>query len=619
MRFNEKNKKQSVIHFDLKNSTIIVSRKIYLFFLIFIVILFFITIGIVDANTLNVPEDYPAINSAINAASSGDSIIVHPGIYHENIIITKNISLKGEGSPVIHIDNTQEGILVTAKNAKISGFRIINSNSTGILVKSDEISLNDLDISDTNIGIKLLASSGTKIRNISIKNSIVNRKNYGIYLSDSQFTTISNNYLENIGEGISLDNSSRNNINNNVLKNCSLRVIESYNNIVKKNIVNDKPLEYFENQNGGTITNAGQVILIKSENITIKDNSIYNVASAIFLFKSNNISIINNTILRGTWGSEPHEYGDGILLNYSSAIIKNNIFKDTWEGIQLSNSYKNEISDNTFINNNVGILIDKSSRNHVINNRFVGCGIDVDYSYNNDISRNIVNGKPLVYLENKRNMEITGAGQVILVNSQEITIKNNRISRTTVGIKLWNSTGNIIINNILSENTWGGISLWYSPKNNITKNIVYKNDDGIHLAYSFANTVQNNTVTNNRLVGISLLSSPNNEISYNVISDTGEYGIAARNSQNNIIYFNDYVNNPSPLIIPRSSPNSWNSTNEISYIYNNHLYTSYVGNYFSNFAAIDRDNNGISDRPHGINPNNIDYYPMVKPLSFYML
>ena len=36
--------------------------------------------------TLLVPEEYPAIQSALNAASEGDEVIVSSGIYYENII-----------------------------------------------------------------------------------------------------------------------------------------------------------------------------------------------------------------------------------------------------------------------------------------------------------------------------------------------------------------------------------------------------------------------------------------------------------------------------------------------------------------------------------------------------
>ncbi len=49
--------------------------------------------------TLLVPEEYPAIQSAIDAASEGDSVLVSAGTYYENIVwaATNDIKLIGSG------------------------------------------------------------------------------------------------------------------------------------------------------------------------------------------------------------------------------------------------------------------------------------------------------------------------------------------------------------------------------------------------------------------------------------------------------------------------------------------------------------------------------------------
>jgi hypothetical protein len=48
--------------------------------------------------TLQVPSDqFPTIQSAINAAANGDKILVAPGIYNETLTITKRINLTGSG------------------------------------------------------------------------------------------------------------------------------------------------------------------------------------------------------------------------------------------------------------------------------------------------------------------------------------------------------------------------------------------------------------------------------------------------------------------------------------------------------------------------------------------
>lgn len=470
-------------------------RTIRPFFIIIAVLFSLTTIGIANAATLYVPENYQTISSAINAASPGDSIVVHPGIYNENIVINKKLSLIGEGLPAIDAKKEGEVITITADTVALKGFKVI-----------------------------------TKFQDYAL-------------------------------------------------------------------------------------------LLVKSNNNVIENNTFFNTSLGIILFKSINVSITNNRIT-DIRQNKRIVIGDGILLQDSSAKITNNFFKDNLVSIHLNNSVGNEISNNNIKASEAGILFHNSSGNKILYNEFVGCGISVEIGPMiktdnvNVVDGNTVNLKPLVYLENKRDMVITGAGQVILVNSQGITITNNDISRSTVGIQLWNSSDNTIKDNKLVKNNRGGISLSYSPNNDILNNTVIEHDDGIHLAYSQNNKIFNNTVSNQRLFGLSLLSSTNNVISRNVIQDN-RIGMTLRDSSNNLIYLNDFVNN-SP-VFSSNSQNSWKSINPITYVYNLKTFTSKMGNYWSDQSFPDTDNNGIGDVAYKIRvaPNNWDYYPRIRSLDYY--
>src|SRR4030067_2374091 len=62
----------------------------------------------VEANhtTIIVPDDYPTIQAAMNAASQGDTIYVKTGTYYENVIVNKPLTLVGESKENTIVDGS---------------------------------------------------------------------------------------------------------------------------------------------------------------------------------------------------------------------------------------------------------------------------------------------------------------------------------------------------------------------------------------------------------------------------------------------------------------------------------------------------------------------------------
>ena len=81
---------------------------------------------------INTGEYFCTIQDAIDAARDGDTIVVHDGTYHENVIINKEITLQAGSSPVI---NGHGGtcIVVNADNVTIDGL-ITYNGTNGIVV-----------------------------------------------------------------------------------------------------------------------------------------------------------------------------------------------------------------------------------------------------------------------------------------------------------------------------------------------------------------------------------------------------------------------------------------------------------------------------------------------------
>ena len=68
-------------------------------------------------NTLRVPADQPTIQAAINAATNGDTVLVSPGTYYENI------NFNGKAITV-----------VSAQRRGVAGASIIDAQGKGTVV-----------------------------------------------------------------------------------------------------------------------------------------------------------------------------------------------------------------------------------------------------------------------------------------------------------------------------------------------------------------------------------------------------------------------------------------------------------------------------------------------------
>jgi nitrous oxidase accessory protein NosD len=87
----------------------------------------------VEARTIIVPDDYPTIQAAINAAASRDTVFVRNGTHYEHIEINRPLTLVGEDNKTTIIDGngTRTVTLITASYASISNFTVRNAGLKG--------------------------------------------------------------------------------------------------------------------------------------------------------------------------------------------------------------------------------------------------------------------------------------------------------------------------------------------------------------------------------------------------------------------------------------------------------------------------------------------------------
>jgi len=413
------------------------------------------------------------------------------------------------------------------------------------------------------------------------------------------------------------------------------------------NVVVDKSVTLIGN--GQPVVDAGgreSAITLTADGITLQG---FNAASSGFLLGDAGIKVIssNNTIT-GNNASNNYWYGIALLGSSNNTITGNNASSNNRVGIELLHSCANNItgnhirgndwsgiffersSNNTVIDNKVsnnsgfGILcldgitlLDSSSNNTITGNVFVNDGLIVSSSYQNTVEDNTVNGKPLVYLEDVSDYKVEDAGQIILINCNNITVENLDLSNISAGIELWATVNSKISNNNISNN-WDGIILYKSYSNTITGNKVSNNSEGIRLHDSNNNYITGNNVNNNG-GGIFLDDSNNNRISRNTVCNN-VFGICLPYSSNNNIYLNNFINH-SNNAYSEESTTIWNSPFEITYTYGGNAYTNYVGNYWDEYEGTDADGDGIGDTHYSIysEKDESDDYPLMKPFENYIL
>jgi len=383
------------------------------------------------------------------------------------------------------------------------------------------------------------------------------------------------------------------------------------------------------------------IYLKGSSNCNITNNICKNNAyqQGIYLYSSSSNTIMDNICSNN---------GEGIRLSCSGSntITNNTCSENDHSGIVLTlYSNNNTIADNSCLNNLEGIGLWHSSNNIVKENTFEGCGIEihgdaVDHFATHVIENNAVNGKPIYYYKNSDSITVPqDAGQVIIANCSDITLRNINASSTSYGIELAYASNSVIENNIANSNNIG-IFLTYSSNNIIRNNICSNNHGGgIYLCYSNNNnTVMNNNCTGNTY-GMTLSSSSSNRIINNDFDSCGQGGIGLVDSSNNNIIMNNsfsniwfrgiwltssnnnkiYLNNFMATldnVDSQDSTNTWNSPEEKTYTYNDDTYINYLGNYWSDYTASDADRDGIGDTPYAIDGDS-DNYPLMVPFENY--
>jgi len=338
-------------------------------------------------------------------------------------------------------------------------------------------------------------------------------------------------------------------------------------------VANNVTLENFTIRNSGRVWYDSGIWLNGCMSVQILNNNVTNCGFGIWLDSSSNNMIFGNNVTANDY------HGLVVYYSHNNTLYRNNVRYNGYDyvcglGIYLVHSSNNVLLENTMFGNNFNFGVWGVSVR----------GISIFDHYINFVdTSNTVDGRPIYYWIDRHNDRVPlDAGFVALVNCTNITIENLNLVKNLNGILVAYTEHSIIKKNNITTN-YIGIGLFNSSNNMAMENEIASNYYGFLMHDSFSNTISSNYIIGN------------------------VRGIHSSNSNNNLIY-NNYFNN-SNNVYSYNSVNIWNVTKQegVNLLGGNYL----GGNYWSDYSGTDEDNDGLGDQPYIIDPNNVDWHPIV--------
>lgn len=247
--------------------------------------------------------------------------------------------------------------------------------------------------------------------------------------------------------------------------------------IEKDNVIFDGAFYAIEGSGKGTA-----IYTLRSQNVTIENCRISGFETGINFWTVNNWPTSSNYI--GLSSASKNQ-----IINNTVEVVGNvfsNSSKEAGWCIYLCDAVETLIVGNTFSaqDHRAGVYLENTtSQTSLINNTFIGCGIYAQQSNQNIASGNKVDGKALVFLEDKSNQAIESAGLVYLYNCSNIAVKNVKptydYGRTilmvdTIDSEISNCRGHAVLVNssriTIYDNLLNSLDMAYSSNNRIFAN-----------------------------------------------------------------------------------------------------------------------------------------------------
>jgi len=598
--------------------------------------------------------NYTTIQAAINHAGSGDTILVYPGTYTENVNVTvanvRILSYSGnpEDTIVKRLNILSHNFKISANNVTISGFNITGAGSTGIYMSGvSGANITNNKLSGIGCGVQMESSSGCNL----INNTVIGSAQYGFYLDSSSNCTIAENTIsDTVEEGILLEYSNYCALANNTISNSydeGIYLYYSVNCNLTGNAVsgtnNGIDLSFSSNCNitGNTVSNTEDdgIDLDSSSNCNLTGNTVSNsMDDGIDLNSSSNCNLTGNTVSNTmndsiyleyaescslTGNAVSDSYCSGISLNMSeSCILTNNTASNVdYEGIYLWESGNCVLVGNA-VEHSDGIYLEDSDecvlRNNTASSGIYGIGLDdsenctltgnimSENRYNFDIycsdfdnatgniidTSNLVDGKTVYYLEREQNPSIgRDAGVIYCINCGNVEIKDLVLQNNSYAVFLYNTSSEI--QNITINNTIYGVTVLRSQDIMLSGNTVENSMCAVVLEEAMNATFADNIIRNS-IFGIENFVSENSTFTNTSIEGSSFVGIATIGSRNCTLADNSIESSLYGLLISESENCTFTSNFVKGSIENDGLFSSRMNLFRDEENTLIRENSIIN-------------------------
>lgn len=404
--------------------------------------------------------------------------------------------------------------------------KIHNNNFTNI----PDFLLNFLDSSDisfynntcTNVGDSVIqGGSNTSIFN----NSLVDSETID-FRYHHNFTVAENTITSSNGDTIGFQSSYNGTFRDNNITGGGLTFWSTnYDlNILESNLLNGKPIKYFENQDYITenFDGYGQLILNNVDSTIVSNMSLSGAFRELVVIGSTNITIQNCSF------TDTFQEGYGIYFSsVDEAIIVNCSFSSCHTGvngyvddIQIENcvfdgnfipTYKNQIQfnnlanfsiSNTSIQNCVNGISSTNIENfYGKNNRFINTTYDFKRNQNVDFdTSNLMDGIPIYYLTHKFNLtyNMAHAGGFIIDNCSYLLFSHGSIILNSTPVQIFDSH-HIVFHNY-SIVSYGNNGFEIANSHNVS--IIYCNISGPDIVAFYIDDSRDVNITRNYVYDI---------------------------------------------------------------------------------------------------------------------